>query len=87
MSDTKVSAPKVAKFYLQELAGMFPGIESTIESVNGLDVYVRVEVPQELMGSYEDIADTTPRLNYRYWDETDVFIVALVVPKEAVPHV
>jgi hypothetical protein len=87
MSKRESSAEDVTRAYLQELAGMFPGIESTIESVNGSDVYVRVEVPPELMSSYDDIADTTPRLNYRYWDETDVFIVAIVVPKEAVPHV
>jgi hypothetical protein len=87
MSKRKNSAEQVTSAYLTELASMFPGIESTIESVNGLDVYVRVEVPPELIGSYDDIADTTPKLNYRYWDETDVFIVAVVVPKEAVPHV
>jgi hypothetical protein len=87
MFKRKNSAEQVTGAYLQELAGMFPGIDSTIESVNGLDVYVRIEVPPELMASYDDIADATPKLNYRYWDETDVFIVAVVVPKEAVPHV
>jgi hypothetical protein len=86
MSETKVSAEKVAKSYLQELAGMFPGIESTIESVDGFKVWVRVEVPPDLMDSYEEIADTTPKLNFRYWEQTDVFVTAIVVPKEAVLH-
>jgi hypothetical protein len=75
---------RTVKAYIRDLQEMFPGVDTEViyDTPDGAEAWVRVEVPPDMMDRYEDIAETTPKLNYRYWDETDVFIVALVVAKE-----
>ena len=83
MSKTRSEILSVVEAYTRELTDRFPFVETEVQSIKGSDVYLRVLVPTELWGeAYDKIADTTPVMNYRYWDETNVYIVAVIVTKQ-----
>jgi hypothetical protein len=78
---------EIADRYVSELEAHFPGIKAEVlwESVGGSDGFVDVRLPPQWSESYIDVLDTTVQLNFRFYDETGVKLVAMVVDEEPAP--
>ena len=88
MHKSKKLIQKVAQEYVQELLRRFPGIEAEIlfESVGGSDAYIEITLPPRLANLDLEVLHATSELNYRYWEETGVNLIATVGVKEAVSN-
>ncbi|HEX5370411.1 MAG TPA: hypothetical protein VFY10_13430 [Dehalococcoidia bacterium] len=73
----------VVEAYVSELREQLPFVETEIDSIKGTDVYLRVMMPPEQWDEeYGAVSELTSSLNYRYWNDTDVFIVSIIVTKQ-----
>ena len=78
---SRKAVAEVAAAYVQELSAKFPGIQTEVvpEGIDGFDLWIRVELPEEMADRREEIRDETVDLDWQFFDSTGVFPVATVI--------
>ncbi|HLG11939.1 MAG TPA: hypothetical protein VI876_09280 [Dehalococcoidia bacterium] len=85
MSKRERAILQAAEEYAQEIKKRFPGAttEVLLESFDGLDAWIRVELPPPLHKHHSGVMDLTAELNALY-DDRQIHLIATVEEVEEV---
>jgi hypothetical protein len=75
-----------AQAYVDELLRAYPSlvVDIRLEAYDDFDAWIQVELPPELAESDVEVERRTAELNYDFWEQTGVNIIATVADRQPV---
>ena len=84
MGRSRKRLQEIADSFMSEMETLFPGVEQrpTLEDVEGYEVWVHIQVPEQLISQFWQIQDAAGVLFERLTEETGVNVIASVSTKK-----